>query len=144
MVSASTTGADRDNRGREAPQPEPPWVQPPRPGPCPDTYTPGPGWHTYRSPYPDPYGPGAFWPDQPPFGPQWQGPFRPDPYASGIYAPVPRYNLESTRAFYSVPQENQLQETRVKSSIPMPGASVPVFIPVVSNPTSSDGHQLLF
>src|SRR6266496_2046810 len=136
MVSASTTGADRDNRGREAPQPEPPWVQPPRPGPCPDTYTPRPGWHTYRSPYPDPYGPGAFWPDQPPFGPQWQGPFRPDPYASGMYASVPRYNLVSTRAFYSVPQENQLQETQVKSSIPMPGTSVPMLIPVVSNSTS--------
>src|SRR6266568_2632718 len=130
------TNRDPDNRGQEAPQPEPPWVQPPRPGPCPDTYTPGPGWHTYRPPYPGPYGPGAFWPDQPPFGPQWQGPFRPDPYASGIYAPVPRYNLESTRAYYSVPQENQLQETQVKSSIPMPGTSVPMFIPVVSNPTS--------
>src|SRR6266496_3664272 len=120
-----------DNRVQEAQpeQPEPPWLQPPRPGPCPDTYTPGPGWHTYRPPYPDPYGPGAFWLDQAPFGPQWQGPFRPDPYASGMYAPVPRYNLESTRAFYSAPRENQLQDTQVKSS-------VPVFIPVVSNPTS--------
>src|SRR6266568_3288066 len=38
-----------------APQPEQTWVLPPRPGPCPDTYTPGPGWHTYRLPYPDLY-----------------------------------------------------------------------------------------
>src|SRR6266496_1312485 len=47
-----------------APQPEQTWLPPPQPAPCPDTYMPGPVWHTYRLPYPEP---------------QWSPPPRPGP-----------------------------------------------------------------
>ncbi len=58
---------------------------------------------------------------------------RPGP-CPDTYIPVPRYHVESTRACCST-LPWQVQENQVNSSIPIPGTSVPAFVPIASNPT---------